>query len=384
MGGYLSKKTSEFHPPVQQLVNSESEYRAALSSYEAERKFDRDLQSFHEKLQHRTSQVINRLAGGIEDKVAISLDSLKEAIGSLLEMNDEAFKIILDCKEDISENQGLFELIQEYFENNLQTLNLCTALQRCLRKARKSILIIQVALQQFDEEDGMEKNNKYLKTMEELKIFKTAGEPFTEEVFQILRLVYKNRVVMLEKVQAQKSKLDKKLKSVKAWRKVSSIILITTFAALLICSVVAAAVAAPPVAAAVAAATAIPLGSTRRWFDSLFKKYEDELVGHKEVISSMQVGTCMAIKDLDDIRVRVDRLEEEIKSLFQNVDFALREEEAVKIGLDEIKTKLRVFKKSIEDLSEMVDRCSNGIRLARRVLLDQIINHPNDRRSFMV
>ncbi|OVA03670.1 Protein of unknown function DUF677 [Macleaya cordata] len=89
-------------------------------------------------------------------------------------MNNEAFEVILDYKEDILENQELFELIQEYFENNL-----CTAIERCMWKAHESQLIIQVVLQQFEEEDVMEKNKKYLKMMEELKNCKAAWDPFT-------------------------------------------------------------------------------------------------------------------------------------------------------------------------------------------------------------
>ncbi|MCI93240.1 UPF0496 protein, partial [Trifolium medium] len=58
---------------------------------------------------------------------------------------------------------------------------------------------------------------------------------------------------MLEKLQLRKGKLDKKLKQIRTWRKVSFIIFVATVAAVLICSVVAAAVASPHVAAAVAA-----------------------------------------------------------------------------------------------------------------------------------
>ncbi|KAI0491466.1 hypothetical protein KFK09_025726 [Dendrobium nobile] len=122
---------------------------------------------------------------------------------------------------------------------------------------------------------------------------------------------------MLEKLQLRKRKLDKKLKSVKAWRKISFIIFAAAFASVLIYSVVASVVAAPPVAAALAAASSVPVGSMGKWFNSLMKKYEDALRGEKEVISSMQAGTFVAIKDLDNIRVLVDNLEIQISSLLQ-------------------------------------------------------------------
>ncbi|XP_077224321.1 UPF0496 protein 1-like [Tasmannia lanceolata] len=376
MGGQLSKKSGE-SPPVLQ-VNNELLYSIGLSSYEAACQIDPELQTFDSSLQARTNRVINTLAVGVEVGVevrSLSFDSLKEVTGCMLEMNQEVVKIILDYKKDIWKNQELFELVEEYFENSLQTLDFCTALEKCLKRARDSQLIIHVALQQFEEEDGIG-NKNYLRTMEELKNFKSAGDPFTEEFFQVFQSVYKQQLSMLEKLQLRKSKLDKKLKSVKAWRKVSSIIFAAAFASVLICSVVAAAIAATPVAAALAAATAIPLGSMGKWFDSLWRGYEVALRGQKEIISTMQVGTFVAIKDLDSIRVLVDRLENEINSLLENADFALKDEDAVKFGIEEIKKKLGLFMKSIEDLGEHADRCSRDIRRARTVVLQRIIKQP--------
>lgn len=372
MGGQSSKKTSET-PPVLQ-INPNLPYTAELSSYEAACRLDPDLQTFDTTLQTRTNRVINTLAVGVEVR-SLSFDSLKEVTGCLLEMNQEVVKIILECKKDIWKNQELFELVEDYFENSLQTLDFCTALEKCLKRARDGQLILHVALQQFEEEDADGK--KYTRSLEELRNFKAAGEPFTEEFFQIFQSVYKQQVLMLEKLQLRKSKIDKKLRHVKVWRKVSSIIFAAAFAAILICSVVAAAMAAPPVAAALAAATSIPVGSMGKWFDSLWKDYEVALKGQKEVIRSMHVGTYVAIMDLDSIRVLVDRLEIQIDSLLQSADFALRDEETVKFGIGEIKKKLGVFMKSIEDLGEQADKCSRDIRRARTVVLQRIIKKPN-------
>ncbi|KAL5704856.1 hypothetical protein ACHQM5_023226 [Ranunculus cassubicifolius] len=358
MGGQFSKKTGE-----------------ALSSYEAACKVDPEIQSFDTSLQTRTNHAISSLAVGVEVR-AVSFDSLKEVTGFLLEMNQEVVKIILDCKKDIWKTHELFELVEEYFENSLKTLDFCTALETCLKKARNSQLIVQVALQKFEDEDGVD-GTKYTKTLEELKSFKAAGDPFTDEFFQIFKAVYRQQLLMLEKLQLRKSKLDKKLKSIKTWRKVSCIIFAAAFAAVLVCSVVAAAIAAPPVASAVAAATSIPVGSMGKWFDSLWKNYEVALKGQKEILSSMQMGTFIAIKDLDSIRVLVDRLEVEIESILFAADFALRGEEAVKFGIEEIRKKLEIFVQSIEDLGEHADKCSRDIRRARTVVLQRIIRPPN-------
>ncbi|WOK93110.1 UPF0496 protein 1-like [Canna indica] len=360
-----------------------SQYMVGLSSYEAACRLDPELRTFDLTLQQRTSRVISTLALGVEVR-SLSLDSLREITSCLLEMNQEVVKVILDYKRDIWKSPELFDLVEDYFENSLHTLDFCTALEKCLKKARDGQLIIHVALQRFAEEEadeaehepGKDGKKKYSRTLEELKLFKATGDPFTEEFFQIFHSVYKQQLLMLEKLQLRKHKLDKKLKSIKAWRKVSSIIFAAAFAAVLICSVVAAAVAAPPVAAALAAAASIPIGSMGKWIDSLLNNYQNALKGQKEMLSSMQVGTYIAIKDLDSIGVLIDKLEIQITSLLDTAEFAIKDEEAVKFGIEEIRKKLEVFMASVEDLGEQADRCSRDIRRARTVVLQRIIRNP--------
>ncbi|KAE9448528.1 hypothetical protein C3L33_19547, partial [Rhododendron williamsianum] len=375
MGNHISSKppAEASTPPPPIHFNNNIQYSTELNSYEAACKLDEDLQSFDTNLQTRTNQVINTLAVGVEVR-ALSFDSLKQVTECLLEMNQEVVKVILECKKDIWKTEELFELVEEYFENSLQTLDFCAALEKCLKRARDSQLLILVALQTFDEEtvDG---SNKYVQTLEDLKNFRNSGDPFTEEFIQVFQSVYKHQILMLDKLKLRKKKLDKKLKYIHAWRKVSSIIFAATFAAVLICSVVAAAMAAPPVAAALAAATSIPLGSMGRWIDSLWKNYETALKGQKEVLSFMQVGTYVAIKDLDNIRVLIDRLEIEIESLMHNADFAI-EEDAVKVGIEEIRKQLAMFMKNVEELGSQADICSRDIRRARTVVLQRIIKPP--------
>ncbi|KAL6867306.1 hypothetical protein ACP4OV_015330 [Aristida adscensionis] len=354
-----------------------------LSSYEEACRSDPELRTFDKTLQRRTSRAITTLAVDVEVR-SMSLDSLREVTGCLLDMNQEVVRVILDSKKDIWKNSELFDLVEDYFESSLQTLDFCTALDKCLKRARDSQLLLHVALQRFDEEDAAAAaaaaapSARYARTLHELRQFKAAGDPFTEEFFSAFQSVYRQQLVMLEKLQQRKNRLDRRIKSIKAWRRVSSIIFATTFAAVLICSVVAAAIAAPPVAAALAAAAAVPVGSMGKWIDSLMKGFQDALRGQKEVVSAMQVGTFIAIKDLDGIRVLINRVEMEISSLVDCAEFAEREEEAVKFGVEEIKKKLESFMKSVEDLGEQADRCSRDIRRARTVVLQRIIRQPNE------
>lgn len=382
MGGQFSKETNNSAPAPLQM-NNFSQYNADLSSYEAACRVDPELQSFDTTVQERTNRVINNLAVGVELEVrSLSLESLKDFTSFFPEMNQEAVKVILNSKEDIWKNQELFDMVKDYFDSSLKTLDFCTALEKCLKRARGSQLIIQVALKHFEEEDGSDGTN-YSRTIQELKNFKSAGDPFTEEFYSLFQSVYQQQVSMFEELHRRKRKLDKKLKSLKGWRKISNIIFIATFVSVLICSVVAAAVTAPPVLTAVAAASAVPLGSMGKWFNSIWKGYENALKRPREIYNSIQMGTYITIKELEDIRVLVARLEIETESLLQNADFAItREDEAVKFAIIEIKKKVTIFMETIEDLSKHVDKCSKDIGMARAVICQRIMNPPNNEETF--
>ncbi|KAG6535051.1 UPF0496 protein 1-like [Zingiber officinale] len=349
---------------------------AELMSYEEACRLDPELETFDSTLQQRTGRAISTLTDGVQVR-SLSLDSLREITGCLLEMNQEVVKVILDCKRDVWKNTELFDLVEEYFQNSLQTLDFCTTLEKCLTKARDNQLILRVALQRFaeeEEEDNKGDNARYSRTLKELRRFKAAGDPFTEEFFKAFRSIHHQQLQMLDKMRMRKNKLDKKLKSIKAWRKVSSIIFAATLTTFLICSIVVAAIAAPPVAAAVAAAAAIPIGSMGKWLDSLLKDYQNALKGQKEVLLSMQVGTCISIRDMDNIHCLIDQLEIQMASLLSCMDFAIRDVEAMKIVMEKIGEKMEVFMKSVENLARQADRCSTDITRARTVLLQKIIN----------
>ncbi|XP_008241622.1 PREDICTED: UPF0496 protein At2g18630 [Prunus mume] len=376
--GVDGQAQSSSPPPPQSLeINTNSQDTADLSSYEAACKHDPALQSFDATLRQRTSRVITSLSTGLEVR-SLSLDSLKEVTDCLLEMNQEVVKVILECKKDIWNSKEMFSLVEEYFENSLQTMDFCTALEQCLKRALNNQLIIQAAVRQFQEEvEAGAEGKRCERTLQELRAFKAAGEPFTDEFFILFQSVYKQQASMFEKLQLRKRKLDKKLKSVKAWRRVSNVIFVAGFVSVLVFSVVAAAIAAPPLVTALAGALAVPIGSIGKWCNLLWNRYERTLKGQREIISSMQIGTYVTMKDLDNIRVLVDKWEIQIESLLQTAGFALREEDTVKLVIDEIKKKLEMFVETIDNLSQHADKCSRNIRRARTVILQRIIRHPD-------
>ncbi|KAG6518371.1 hypothetical protein ZIOFF_021846 [Zingiber officinale] len=53
----------------------------------------------------------------------------------------------------------------------------------------------------------------------ELRRFKAPGNPFMEEFFKDFQSIHHQQLQMLDKMQMRKNKLDKKLKSIKARRK---------------------------------------------------------------------------------------------------------------------------------------------------------------------
>lgn len=251
-------------------------------------------------------------------------------------------------------------------------------LENRLRKARNYQLFIQNALQQIPPE-GPPLEAQCKKMQEELSNFKTAGSPFSEDFFKHFDSVYRRHIQMLEKLQLQRKKLDKKLRNVRAWRKVSNIIFVATFATVLICSVVAAAVISPHVAAAIAAA--VPIASAGKWIDSYWKKFEEAIKSQCVTVTTMEIGTFIAIKDLDSIRVLVDNLQEAIGSILTDIDFSSKGEDALRLAVEAIKQKQESFVQAIEDLAQHVDSCSRNIRKARTVLVQKMIRTER-KRSF--
>lgn len=379
MGCRCSKSSSFVEPPSQSSISSNPRYSADLNSYAAACRQDPVLQSFDSAVQESTTRAVNTVALEVEFH-SVSLDSLREVTGSLVDMNHEVVKVILECKKDIWNNPELSSLVDEYFDNSLQILDFCNALEKCLKRARDSQLIIDVALHQYENETAEQgfDEKRYKKTLQELKNFKDLGNPFSDEFFVKFQETYEKQVAMLKKMQLRRRKLDKKAKSAKSWKTVSNAIFVSTLAAVLIFSVVAAAIAAPPVVAALVGALAVPIGSMGNWINSLWKSYETELMGELKVVDSMHIGTYIAVQDLDNIRIHVNRLETEIESLLQNAGLALREEDAVKIVIDEVKKKLSSFTECLDNLTDQTAKCHRDIMKARTVILQRIIKHPSN------
>ncbi|KAG5241290.1 UPF0496 protein [Salix suchowensis] len=390
MEGLYSKTGGSGTPSPLLQASTSSQLTADLSSYEEACNQDPELKSFDVTLHGRINHVIKILADGVElrslgsfkevkNSVEIrSLGSFKEVTNCLLEMNQDVVKVILESKEDIWDNPELFDLVEEYFKSSVKTMEFCTALGSCLERAQNSQLIIQLAINQFEQEVEMEDGAvemKFVKTLDGLQKFKAAGDPFTPQFYALFQSVHEQQVSMLKKLQSRMKKLDKKLKSMKTWRRVSNVLFVSAFVSVLIFSVVAAAVAAPPVVTALAGAMTVPMGPVGNWCSSLWNRYEKALKEEKGLVRTIEVGTFVTIEDMVNIRVLVNKFQVEIESLLDKADFAIREEDAVKLVIDVIKRKMAGFMESIEDLAFHAGKCHADILAARRVILNRILKY---------
>lgn len=350
-----------------------------LSSYQSACEEDPELGRFDSALQARTSLALNSIAVN-SDYNSLSLESLRDATLCFLDMNQGVVNFILESKKDIWKDPDIFDLVKDYLDSSIHIMNFCSSLDDSLERARNSQSIIQVALTKFENEiNGNEGDSELLftETLQQLKSFKAAGDPFTAKFFSSFQAVYTHQNALLTKLKSKMSKLDKKLSRAKTWKRVSNIIFATVFVSAIICSIVAAAVTAPPMVTALAAAASVPLGTVGKWINSMWKKYEDELKRDREILTSMEAGTFLVIQDLVNIQVLVDKLQIIFEGLLHSANFAINGADAVTTAMEEVKKNVNGFSETIEVLSDHAKKCSQDIRMARTVILRRIVSQPS-------
>jgi hypothetical protein len=234
---------------VAAAVLGEQDMEKEAGSYEKSCSADPELRTFHTALRRRASRAITAVASGVEVR-SLSLGSLRDVTGCLLDMNQEVVRVVLASKRDVWRSPDLFDLVEGYFEGSLHTLDFLAALDASLRRARDAQLPLHLALK--GQEPGAA--DRYARALVELRRVKAPGEPFTAEFFAAFQTVYREQVAMMGKLRQRKRQLDGRVRSVRAWHRVSSVVFVTTFAVLLVCSVVAAAIAALLICSVVAAA----------------------------------------------------------------------------------------------------------------------------------
>lgn len=375
MGNHLGITGASSITPRGEASSSIQISSADLHDYQDACQKDHDVRRFDTELQARTARAMGVMAAEIQKPNSFSLELLKEVTGSMVETDQQVVAIILSSKKDVWKNPELFSLVDDYYRTSLHTLEFCNNLERFLSNARAKQIILRSALQRLG--DAAPGEGDYKKALEDLGWFKTAEKHLSEELMKSFEAVYSEHLQMLQRLQAQRNQLDKKMKKIKSWRKTATIIFAATFAVVLVCLVIATAVAAPPfvtavVAAVGAAATWIP---TETWFKRLWKGFEKAIQEQREVVSAMQAGTLVAVRDLDNIRLLVERLEVEISDFLRQIDqsLALEKDNGIDSVIKDIEKKVDTFTSNVDELGEYVNAYSRNVRQARAVVQQRII-----------
>ncbi|KAI4325820.1 hypothetical protein MLD38_031183 [Melastoma candidum] len=342
-----------------------------LASFEAASgTVDPGLSAFGQTVQHSTERVFRSLATEGESKAALPFGALAAVARSTLEVDQAMVRVILDSTEDIWKNKDLLDLVKDYFENSRRSFNFYTAVNKCVRRAKEGHSRILLAVSYFDEESQLE-GSSFERTLQQLKRFREAGDPFTDEFTALLESIYVQQLKMLKSLEACRNNVDKKLRSSKTWMRITNAIYVAAFISTLIVSVVAVALAAPPVVSAIAAGLAAPIGSLGKWCNTLWKNYRKELRQQKALLTLAAGFTKIAIEDIQTIKMLVSRLEIEIESLVANADLAEREG-AVALMIGELRKRLDVFMELVENLGEHADQGSQYTQTARAIILQRI------------
>lgn len=362
-------------PSTPSQINLNPAYKEHLTSYQRACSEDPTLRSFDSALQERTNRVISKLVSDVEFE-SLSFDSIREVTQCLFDMNQDVLKVILQDKEDIWKDQDLFSLVVMYLQSVETTRNFCSRLGNCLNGVRQRQEIIQFAGEQFEEEavNRINEKEKYEKMLGELERFKSASEPFAKGFFYYFDLIHTDQITMLEELHKLERKVAKRLENIKLWRMVSNMVFVTGFISVLIFP----AVAAPPVVAAIADALAVPVGSSGEWCNSLWTKFEKVVRGQKQIITWSRTDQAyyISVREMDNISVLVSKVEVEIESLLKKAEFAVTEEEVVRLAIDEIKKGLNVFTETIDELRVRADKYCGNMTRARAVILKRSMEYP--------
>ncbi|XP_019088309.1 PREDICTED: UPF0496 protein At5g66670-like isoform X1 [Camelina sativa] len=361
--------------PIQTKLRSK--YSSDLSSYTSACTKYSSLKTFDSMIHKRTKSVFSSLDAQAKTQ-SLNLESIMEVYGYLLELNQDTVRVIIESKEAVLKNKDLKDLVDVYFKSTSKTLDFCNTVQKCVKKAEISQLVIRLAVKQFETETDVRegKKKKYAKTLEELNKFKSLGDPFDGEFLTQYESIYDEQILLLDELRKLKVKLDKKQRNLKTWRIVSNVVFVTAFVAAFVLSVVAAAMVAPPVLSAVASGLTTPIDVVGMWCNNMWKVYEKAVERQRGVVSSLESGAQANNELMVNIKFEVEKLSERISSILMTIDFAVEREEdemAMGLAMQDIKKKVEGFTAKIKEVGERADNCSKLIALGRLIVVGHIL-----------
>ncbi|KAG2253674.1 hypothetical protein Bca52824_083810 [Brassica carinata] len=317
-----------------------------LISYTTACEEDPELKSFGSSLDQRFSKLNRSLTTGVKTE-NFSLHAVKSVCGFLVEMNQNLVENII-ANVDLLKNEELRSLVDLYYESSTSTLDLFNTVGNCTNKAKLSILIIRIAIQQFEKESmdteiGRNKK-KYAETLEELNKVKARGDPFGDEFKDQLKSVRAEHLKILEKVHEQVMKLDKQQGKLKRRRRLTTIFfstMVLSFLAVEICSNI---VGVPPLVQGL-------------YLNEMMKNREKDLDRQKEVVNIMEKNTNVNIQWTNTINSLVEKLTTSLSLILGSMELAVvkREEEAAKPLVEAILKEVDAFASTIQE----AEICSN-------------------------
>ncbi|KAI4981992.1 hypothetical protein ZWY2020_022484 [Hordeum vulgare] len=85
----------------------------------------------------------------------MSLRSLRNVTGCLVEMNQEVVHVVLASKHNVWGCADLLALVEDYFDPSLHTLDFFAALDRAIRHVRDSQLVLHSRSKSRTRRSGM-------------------------------------------------------------------------------------------------------------------------------------------------------------------------------------------------------------------------------------
>ncbi|CAN7129827.1 hypothetical protein BRARA_G02833 [Brassica rapa] len=343
-----------------------------LISYTTACEEDPELKSFGSSLDQRFS----KLNGSLTTEF-FSLNAVKSVCGFLVEMNQNLAESII-ANVDLLKNEELRSLVDLYYESSTSTLDLFNTVGNCTNKAKLSILIIRIAIQQFkkesmDTEIGGNKK-KYAETLEELNNVKARGDPFGDEFKDQLKSVRAEHLKLLEKVHELVMKLEKQQGKLKRRRRLMTIFFSTmvfSFLAVEMCSNI---VAVPSLAQGTAFGLNLLMAPLGLYLNEMMKNREKNLYRQKEVANIMEKNTNVNIQWTKTINSLVGKLTTSLSLILGSMELAVvkREEEAAKPLVEAILKEVDAFASTIQEFGEAVGKCISCVASGKLQVLEHI------------
>ncbi|XP_010550397.1 PREDICTED: UPF0496 protein At5g66675-like [Tarenaya hassleriana] len=300
---------------------------------------------------------------------SLSFDSLRQVTGSMLELNNEVVKIILEVKQEEFKSESFMPLMKAYMDASLRNLDLCSTLERCIKYARDGQFTIHLHLREAVE-DGDQNKILMTRAKEELTKLRTEDNPFPQHVSDMFDATHHRLESLIVESNNQTRGIDRKLKRIETWSKLSTVLFAIGYFSVLVLTGVSLAVNVPSPVEILASALLATIGSMGKWTNYYCKQEEKRIRRVREsLVVSVRTGAYVMLRDMDNVKIIVEKWRAEMEILLKKAEAVLREEEE----MGEMMREWETFQGMTEELDRNVSKVSEDTRRARTVSLQRIL-----------